>query len=157
MIWIDLVGLCRSAQRPAEDHRPPSSPASCSPTCLALPNNSGEGGPVVRGWDPAKKNDILGYSVTVTGSDCYKATFGMGEISPFFGGKAVLVSLAQSAAALGDPTTPPASGPLGSGGRDGFARINNPVDQRGGRRVSNCVEIRVVAPPDSPLKILDGF
>ncbi|MGQ0678792.1 MAG: hypothetical protein ACT4OM_03895 [Actinomycetota bacterium] len=111
---------------------------------LGLPSNSSGAGPLIKGVDGERKNDILGYSVLVVGSDCYRAVFAMGEISPFFGGRPVLVSYAQGQAV--DPGAP-ATGSLGTAGRDGFARINNPVDLRGGRRVSNIVEIRVIRPP----------
>lgn len=93
---------------------------------------------------PSQRNDITRYSVVVTGSDCFQATFAMTEISPFFGGKPVIVATAQGAYDSGDLT--PVTGALGA---SGFARISNPSDVRGSRRVSNIVEIRVIKAPDA--------
>lgn len=115
---------------------------------LELPADGAGTGPLLRPSSPAgpqtptQRNDITRYSVVVTGSDCFQAVFAMSEISPFFGGKPVLVATAQGDYAPGDLS--PVTGSLGAGG---FARISNPVDVRGSRRVSNVVEIRVLQAP----------
>ena len=90
-----------------------------------LLNKSPVGGIVT---DPNAKNDILHKIVIVTGSDCYQAVFGVGELDPLFGGSQVMVAYAVGGQSLG-----PA----------GFARIVAPGDKAGGRFVSNIVNIDV--------------
>lgn len=118
---------------------------------LELPSTTSGTGPLLRPHDPTgpqgpgQRNDVTRYSVMVTGSDCFQAVFAMTEVSPFFGGRPVLVATAQGEYDASNPSDPaPVTGPLGE---DGFARISNPVDVRGSRRVSNIVEIRVLPAP----------
>lgn len=91
---------------------------------------------------PDQRNDITRYSVVVTGTDCFQAVYAMTEISPFFGGQPVVVATAEGEYDPEDLT--PVTGSLGDAG---FARISNPVDLRGSRRVSNIAEIRVIGAP----------
>ncbi|QLQ09117.1 MAG: hypothetical protein HZY75_00470 [Nocardioidaceae bacterium] len=90
----------------------------------------------------AQHNDVTRYAVMVTASDCFQALYSMTEISPFFGGKPVVVATSQGAYNPDDLT--PVTDSLGNGG---FARISNPMDLRGSRRISNIVEIRVIQAP----------
>ena len=78
----------------------------------------------------AVKNDLLNRVVQVTGSDGYRTVFALGEINPGFGNRASLV--ANRELVNGSPQ------PLGS---DGFARVTAPGDVKGGRYVSNVVNI----------------
>lgn len=82
--------------------------------------------------DPAVKNDLLNRVVQVTGSDGYRAVFSLGELNPNFGNRASLVANRE---VVGSSTQP-----LGS---DGFARVTAPGDVKGGRYVSNVVNIDV--------------
>ncbi|QLQ09116.1 MAG: hypothetical protein HZY75_00465 [Nocardioidaceae bacterium] len=90
----------------------------------------------------AQHNDLTRYSVMVTATDCAQALFSLAEISPFFGGNPVLVATSQGAYNPDDLT--PVTDSLGN---SGFARISVPADQRGTRRTSNIVEIKVIAAP----------
>lgn len=114
---------------------------------LELPTSNGLG-PLILPNDPpgpqkpSQGNDITRYSVMVTGTDCFQALFAMTEISPFFGGKPVVVATAQGDYDPQDLT--PVEESLGT---SGFARISNPADKRGSRRVSNIAEIRVLKAP----------
>jgi hypothetical protein len=93
-----------------------------------LLNNSPVGGIVT---DPNVKNDILHKVVIVTGSDCYQAVFGAGELDPAFGDSQVMIAFASNGQ------------PLGS---EGFAKLIAPGDKEGGRFVSNIVWIVVRDP-----------
>jgi hypothetical protein len=86
--------------------------------------------------DPAQRNDLLRKAVLITGSDCYATVYSMGELAPQLGGThQVLVAFKRDDQFLGD--------------REGMARIINPGDKAGARRVFNIVRIRVldVQPP----------
>jgi len=86
--------------------------------------------------DPAQKNDLLRKAVLITGSDCYETVYAMGELAPQYGGThQVIVAFKRDDQLLGD--------------REGMARIINPGDKAGARRVMNIVRIRVldVQPP----------
>jgi len=114
---------------------------------LGLPESNGIGSLILPNdppgpQGPSQRNDITRYSVLVTATDCHQALFSMAEITPFFGGKPVVVATAQGDY---DPTDlTPVTESLGD---SGFARISNPVDIRGSRRVSNIVDIRVLKAP----------
>ena len=80
--------------------------------------------------NPAVKNDLLNRVVVATGSDGYRSVFALGELSPNFGN---LASLAAYAETINGVTSP-----LGS---DGVARVTAPGDVKGGRYVSNLVDL----------------
>lgn len=81
---------------------------------------------------PGVKNDVLNRYVLATGSDGYKVVFSLGELNPNFGNRPDL--LAYSEQINGDWA------PLSS---DGVARITAPGDVKGGRYVSNLVNLDV--------------
>jgi hypothetical protein len=68
---------------------------------------------------------MLALLVGATGSDGYAATVSYGEISPDFGNRGVLVSLAEDGKPLPQP------------------RLVVPGDVKGGRYVSALVDLRV--------------
>ena len=78
--------------------------------------------------NPDIKNDLLGKYLVATGSDGYKAVIALGEISPRFGNKDVLVAYNVNGQGLG---------------ADGFARLVVPGDTLGGRYVSNLIGLEV--------------
>ncbi len=78
----------------------------------------------------ANKNDVLNRYVQATGSDGYRTVFSLGELNPSFGNRADLVAYSESTA----------SGPAPLAG-DGFARVTAPGDVKGGRYVSNLVDL----------------
>lgn len=78
--------------------------------------------------DPKRKNDILRKIVIVIGADGYQAVFSAGEISPDFGGAQIMIAFEMDGRPIG---------------QDGAFRIVAPGDKRGGRFVSNIVEIKV--------------
>jgi hypothetical protein len=80
--------------------------------------------------DPGVKNDVLNRVVVATGSDGYRAVYSLGELNPNFGNKPDLVAYAE---VVGGTTQP-----LGD---DGLARTTAVGDVRGGRYVSNLVDI----------------
>ncbi|MCW2758253.1 MAG: hypothetical protein JWO46_1999 [Nocardioidaceae bacterium] len=77
-------------------------------------------------FDPAVKNDALGFAIRGTGADGYRAVVAWGEIDPGFEGKQVLVALTENGVALAKP------------------RLVVPGDAKGGRYVSDLVDLRVV-------------
>jgi len=84
--------------------------------------------------DPAQKNDLFRKAVLITGSDCYEIVYAMGELAPQLGGThQVIVAFKRDDLLLGD--------------REGMARIINPGDKAGARRVMNIVRIRVLTAP----------
>jgi len=85
--------------------------------------------------DAARKNDLLRFSVLVTGSDGYQALIAWGEIDPGFEGKAVLIAYADG---NGQPL----------GADEGMARLVVPGDQKGGRYVSNVASITLLKPAE---------
>ena len=84
--------------------------------------------------DPAAHNDVLNRYVLATGADGYQTVFSLGELNPNFGNRPDLLAYAE--------TINGTSSPLGS---DGFARITAPGDVKGGRYVSNVVDLDVRA------------
>ncbi|WP_018334779.1 hypothetical protein [Actinomycetospora chiangmaiensis] len=76
--------------------------------------------------DPATKNDQLRFAVLAVGADGYAATVSYGEVSADFGNRGLLVSLIEDAKPLTRP------------------RLVVPGDVKGGRYVSDLVELRVV-------------
>jgi len=78
-------------------------------------------------FDPAVKNDALRFWVKAIGSDRYAAIVAWGEIDPNFGNKEVLLAYKEDANSLC------AAGP----------RLVVPGDIRGGRYVTNVVEVKV--------------
>ena len=69
--------------------------------------------------------DQVGHVVIVTGRDGYRAALALGEISPEFAGKPVLLAERMNGAALGE----------------GHLRLIVPGDHRGGRDVRDVVRI----------------
>lgn len=82
--------------------------------------------------NPAVRNDVLNKYVLATGSDGYKAVFSLGELNPDFGNRQSLVAYAETIAGVSHPL-----------GADGFARTTSPGDVKGGRYVSNLVNLSV--------------
>ncbi len=95
------------------------------PLLWDLLNSPSVGGIVT---NPNIKNDILHKIIVVTGCDGYQATFGAGEVDPFFGGNQIMVAYASSGSSFPD---------------DGVARIVAPGDKAGGRFVSIIDKIQV--------------
>lgn len=77
----------------------------------------------------SRKNAINTMYAMVTGSDGYRAMVALGEINPSFGNKQVLVAYQKNGADL------PAS--------EGAVRLIVPGDGKGGRKISNVIEIKV--------------
>ncbi len=84
---------------------------------------------------PQVKNDILNRYVLATGSDGYKVVFSLGELNPAFGRRPDLLAYAEQQA----------GGSWAPLGADGFARVTAPGDVKGGRYVSNLVNLDVRA------------
>jgi len=78
-------------------------------------------------FDPAIKNDKLRHFVTVTGSDGYRVVVAWGEFDPDFEAKPLLLATTEDGASLADV------GP----------RLVVPGDHRGGRYVTNVVNVRL--------------
>lgn len=78
----------------------------------------------------AIKNDNLNRIVVATGTDGYRSVFSLGELNPNFGNRPDLVAYAE--------TLNGSSQPLGA---DGFARTTAPGDIKGGRYVSNLMNL----------------
>ncbi|BBG03852.1 hypothetical protein PSA01_43780 [Pseudonocardia saturnea] len=72
------------------------------------------------------KNDLLSFGVLAVGEDAYRALVSYGEVSPDFGNRGLLVALTEDGKALERP------------------RLAVPGDVKGGRYVSDLVELRVV-------------
>jgi hypothetical protein len=71
-------------------------------------------------------------------SDCFETLYSIGELSPQFGGsQPVIVAFERDGELLGPG--------------EGMARIINPGDKRGGRRIFNIARIRVFSRP-APLQ-----
>jgi hypothetical protein len=77
-----------------------------------------------------RKHDELSFGVLAIGSDGYAALVSYGEISPEFGNRGVLLATVEDGAALERP------------------RLVVPGDVRGGRYVSDVVELRMVRAAD---------
>ena len=75
------------------------------------------------------KNDLLSFAVVGIGADGYRALVSYGEISPDFGNRGLLISTAEDGKALERP------------------RLIVPGDVKGGRYVSDLVELEVVRAP----------
>lgn len=80
--------------------------------------------------DTAKPKDTTRQIVTVIGSDNYVAVLAVGEISPEFEGKPVILATSMD----GKPF------------EDGKLRVVVPLDKRGGRSVRDVVKIEVTTP-----------
>lgn len=76
--------------------------------------------------DADTRNDLLSFAVLAVGSDGYSAVVAYGDVSADFGNRGLLVAVAEDGAALERP------------------RLVVPGDVRGGRYVSDLVELRVV-------------
>lgn len=72
------------------------------------------------------KNDLLSFAVRAVGADGYAAVVSYGELSPDFGDRGLLVALTEDGTALARP------------------RLVVPGDVKGGRYVSDLVELHVV-------------
>jgi len=83
---------------------------------------------------PNVKNDLANRYVLATGSDGYRSVFSLGELNPNFGNRGNLVAYAETSNGV--------TGPLAG---DGFARVTAPTDVKGGRYVSNLVDLDVRA------------
>lgn len=75
---------------------------------------------------PDRRNDLLSFAVLAVGSDGYTAAVAYGDVSADFGDRGLLLSLVEDGRALERP------------------RLVVPGDVRGGRYVSDLVELRVV-------------
>jgi hypothetical protein len=78
--------------------------------------------------NPSVKNDILHKIIIVTGTDCYKALFGAGEVDPSFGDSQIMLAYAANGQLLGS---------------EDFARLIAPGDKAGGRFVFNIATIEI--------------
>lgn len=76
--------------------------------------------------EDGSKNDPLRFGVLATGSDGYAALVAYGEVSPEFGDTGILLATAEDGVDLERP------------------RLVVPGDVKGGRYVSDVVELRVV-------------
>lgn len=76
--------------------------------------------------DADRRNDLLSFAVLAVGADGYTAVVAYGDVSADFGNRGLLVALAED----GQPLERP--------------RLVVPGDVRGGRYVSDLVELRVV-------------
>ena len=82
--------------------------------------------------NPAIKNDVLNKYVLATGSDGYRVVFSLSELNPNFGNRPDLVAYSETSNGASTPLT-----------GDGFARTTAPGDVKGGRYVSNLVDLDV--------------
>lgn len=83
--------------------------------------------------NPNQRNDLLRKYVLIRGSDCYETVYSMGELSPRLGGsRPVIVAFKRDGRRLGP--------------EEGMARIINPGDKFGARRVFNITHIIVLTP-----------
>ena len=80
--------------------------------------------------DPAMAREQVRQSVLITGSDGYSAVLGLGEISPSFEGKQVIIAERMD----GQPLGP------------GHLRLVVPGDRRGGRSVRDVAGIAILRP-----------
>lgn len=80
--------------------------------------------------DPAKPRQQAAETVLISGSDGYVAAIALGEISPAFEGKQVILAESEDGRALGPE----------------HFRITVPGDQHGGRAVRDVVRIAVTMP-----------
>jgi len=96
--------------------------------------------------NPAIKNDILNYYLQATGSDGYSAIFSLGELDPMFGGSLTAPDLIAY-----EMVVDGVDEPLGA---NGFARVVVPGDSRGGRYVSNLVNLEVIDAVPEPASII---
>ncbi len=84
--------------------------------------------------DATRKNDVLNRYVLATGSDGYRTVFSLGELDPDFGNRPSIVAYAET---MNGVSTLLAS--------DGPFRVTAPGDVKGGRYVSNLVQLDVRA------------
>jgi DMSO/TMAO reductase YedYZ molybdopterin-dependent catalytic subunit len=80
---------------------------------------------------PGTKHDELSLGVLVVGADGYRTLLSYGELSPSFGNTGVLLATSQDGKPLSRP------------------RLVAPHDVKGGRYVSDVVEIDVIHPPSA--------
>ena len=73
-----------------------------------------------------RKNDLLAFAVLAVGTDGYTAVVSYGEISPDFGNRQLMLALTEDGTTLARP------------------RLVVPGDVKGGRYVSDLVELKVV-------------
>jgi DMSO/TMAO reductase YedYZ molybdopterin-dependent catalytic subunit len=84
--------------------------------------------------NPNQRNDLLRKYVLIRGSDCYETVYSLGELSPQIGGShPVIVAFRRDGVRLGPD--------------EGMARIINPGDKFGARRVFNITHITVLTAP----------
>jgi hypothetical protein len=84
--------------------------------------------------DPSRRNDLSRKSVLITGSDCYEQLYSLGELERRLGSShPVIVAFLRDDVLLDDG--------------EGMARIIDPGDKAGARRVFNITRIRVLTPP----------
>ncbi len=74
----------------------------------------------------SRKNDQLAFAVLATGADGHAALVSYGQVSPDFGNRAVLLATAEDGKNLAHP------------------RLAVPGDVKGGRYVTDVVELHVV-------------
>ena len=84
--------------------------------------------------DPAKPREQPARAVLVTGSDGYSAVLALGEISPEFANRKVLLAERMNGQPLGPD----------------HLRIVVPGDKRGGRSVRDVVRLAIIAPATAP-------
>lgn len=80
--------------------------------------------------DPAIKNDILRFTVTVVGTDGYTVALSAGELAPNGGAALAIIAYEQDGKPL-------------DGATGGFARLVMPNDKNGGRNVASVATIEV--------------
>ena len=91
-----------------------------------------DGAGIVLNPDPTVKNDVLNKYVLATATDGYQTVFSLGELNPNFGNRPDLVAYAETV-----------NGSSGGIGADGFARVTAPGDVKGGRYLSNLINLDV--------------
>ncbi len=91
-----------------------------------------DGAGIVLNPDPSVKNDVLNKYVLATATDGYQVVFSLGELNPNFGNRPDLLAYAETI-----------NGVTGGIGADGFARVTAPGDVKGGRYLSNLVDLDV--------------
>ena len=82
--------------------------------------------------DASRNNDLLNFYVVARGADDYRGVFSLGELSPNFGNRESLIAYAETV-----------NGQSGALTSDGPLRVTSPGDVRGGRYVSELVEVSV--------------
>ena len=93
--------------------------------------------------NPDQPNDLLRHYVLITATDCFETLYSIGELHPRFGGTHPVIVAFLRENDQGENEL------LGPG--EGMARIINPADKAGGRRIFNITRIRVLSRP-APLQ-----